>query len=42
MTLLQAGAFQHHEQFTAWVTAGFTESQALELMKALITAMVMK
>ncbi|MFD7793587.1 hypothetical protein [Streptomyces sp. NPDC059759] len=29
---------QHHELFEAWKAAGFTERQALELLKALIAA----
>lgn len=38
MTELAALAAQHHEAFTAWISAGFTEHQALELLKAIITA----
>ncbi|MGW3152732.1 hypothetical protein [Streptomyces sp. NPDC001089] len=34
ITSLAAMAVQHHEAFTAWVNAGFTEKQALELLKA--------
>lgn len=35
-------AAQHHEAFLAWVRAGFTEPQALELVKSLITATVLR
>jgi hypothetical protein len=42
LTLLQAGAMQQHEMYLAWVTAGFTEAQALKLLKAVVTAMVLK
>lgn len=38
ITELVAMAAQNHEMFQAWVDAGFTEQQALELLKALITA----
>jgi hypothetical protein len=42
MTALQAGAAQQHEMFVAWVVAGFTEAQALELLKAVVTALILK
>ncbi|WP_329214884.1 hypothetical protein OG352_05440 [Streptomyces sp. NBC_01485] len=35
---LAALAAQHHELYTAWVSAGFTEHQALELLKTVILA----
>ncbi|MGW1001761.1 hypothetical protein [Streptomyces sp. NPDC002520] len=38
ITQLAAAAAEHHEVFQAWIGAGFTEHQALELLKALITA----
>ncbi|MFI5973566.1 hypothetical protein [Streptomyces sp. NPDC051452] len=38
VTELAAQAALHHEVFLAWIEAGFTEKQALELLKALITA----
>ena len=38
VTQLAAEAALHHEVFRAWVEAGFTESQALDLLKALIIA----
>lgn len=38
ITELAALAAQHHELYQAWTAAGFTEQQALELLKALVTA----
>ena len=38
ITELAAAAVQQHELYEAWVAAGFTERQALELLKTLITA----
>ncbi|MEI5520701.1 hypothetical protein WB388_08810 [Streptomyces brasiliscabiei] len=38
ITELAAMAAQNHEAYEAWVAAGFTEQQALELLKAVITA----
>ena len=42
VTLLQAGAASQHEMYLAWVSVGFTEAQALELLKAVVMAMVLK
>ncbi len=42
ITPLTAGAAEQHEMFLAWIAAGFTEAQALELMKAAITAVILK
>lgn len=42
MTLLAVASAQQHEMYLGWIAAGFSESQALELLKAFITAMVMK
>jgi hypothetical protein len=42
MTALQANAASQHEMFLAWVATGFTEAQALELLKAVLAAMVTK
>ncbi|WAZ20211.1 hypothetical protein STRCI_001312 [Streptomyces cinnabarinus] len=36
ITELAAMAVQHHEAFQAWVDAGFTEAQALDLLKTII------
>ncbi|WP_432169097.1 hypothetical protein [Streptomyces sp. 1222.5] len=36
VTQLAAEAALHHEAFRAWVDAGFTEHQALELLKTII------
>ncbi|MFE7485447.1 hypothetical protein [Streptomyces sp. NPDC057552] len=38
MTELAAAAVQLHEMYQAYVGAGFTEQQALELTKAVIVA----
>ncbi|HET6636803.1 MAG TPA: hypothetical protein VFH77_17430 [Streptomyces sp.] len=40
LTPLAAEAAMHHEAFKAWVKAGFTQEQAMELLKAVITAHV--
>ncbi|MFI7890861.1 hypothetical protein ACIFUY_06310 [Streptomyces sp. CACIS-1.16CA] len=40
MTELAAAAVQLHEMHQAYVAAGFTEQQALELVKAVIVANV--
>ncbi len=42
MSPAQVNATQQHEMYMAWVAAGFTEHQALELLKAFLTALVMK
>jgi hypothetical protein len=42
MTALTETAAQQHEIFLTWVKAGFTEGQALELLKAVITAAMLK
>lgn len=42
VTALQFSAMQQHEMFSSWVDAGFTEYQALELLKAFIMGMVLK
>ena len=36
LTPMGEGASQQHELFMAWVAAGFTEAQALELLKVVI------
>lgn len=36
ITELAEAAASQHEMFMAWVEAGFTESQAMELMKTVI------
>jgi hypothetical protein len=33
-------AISQHEMFVSWVAAGFTEAQALELLKAVVTEIV--
>jgi hypothetical protein len=38
ITELAAGAAQVHELYTAYVDAGFTESQALRLVISILTA----
>ncbi|MEU1800853.1 hypothetical protein [Streptomyces sp. NPDC019937] len=38
ITALAQASAQLHELFESYVTAGFTEHQALELLKALLTA----
>jgi hypothetical protein len=42
MTALTEGAAQQHEMFLAWMAVGFTEDQALELLKTAITAAIRK
>lgn len=42
MTELAGAAAQQHELYLGWIAAGFTEAQALELLKAFITALVLK
>lgn len=42
VTALTEVAVQQHEMFIAWAAAGFTEAQALDLLKAFITATVQK
>lgn len=42
MTPLATSAAQQHEMFLAWVAAGFTEPQALGLLKTWLHALVMK
>lgn len=37
ITHLGAAAAAHHEAYTAWVDAGFTPEQAMQLLIALIT-----
>ncbi|MEU4173262.1 hypothetical protein AB0F46_41290 [Streptomyces sp. NPDC026665] len=37
-TELAALAAQHHEIYEAWIAAGFTDRQALELLKTVIMA----
>lgn len=36
ITELAAAAVQHHEMYEAWLGAGFTPTEALELLKAVI------
>lgn len=36
LTELAAAAVQQHELYSAWVDAGFTEDQALQMMIALM------
>lgn len=38
MTQLAAGAVSQHELFMAWVDAGFTRAEALQLLTGLIGA----
>lgn len=38
MTALAAGAAQQHELFMAWVGAGFTRAEALQLLLGVIGA----
>ena len=40
MTQLAEGAAQLHELLTAYVTAGFTRSEAMEIVIAIITAQI--
>ena len=40
LTLLQTGAVNQHEMYLSWVQAGFTEEQALDLLKAVITSLI--
>jgi hypothetical protein len=40
LTLLQEGAVNQHEMYISWVAAGFTEAQALDLLKAVITTLI--
>lgn len=42
VTALQVSAMQQHEMYLSWVQAGFSDCQALELLKAFIMAMVLK
>lgn len=42
LTALGGVAVGQHEMFRAWVAAGFTEVQAMELLKAFIVATVQK
>ena len=38
MTELEAGAAQVHELYQAYLTAGFSEQQAMRLVVAIVTA----
>ena len=38
-TALLEAAFQLHEMFAAYIRAGFTEDQAMDLTKAVLVAM---
>jgi len=40
LTELAAGAVQMHELFRAWVDAGFTEQQAMQLLCSMLAANV--
>jgi hypothetical protein len=40
MTALALGAAQFHEQFRAYVDAGFTEEQALHIVLTILTEMM--
>jgi hypothetical protein len=42
MTALVEGAALQHEMFLAWMAVGFTEYQALELLKVAIHASIVK
>lgn len=42
MTPLAEAATNLHEVYTAYVAAGFTESQAMTLMSVMVTAMVQR
>jgi hypothetical protein len=39
LTVLAAAAAQMHEQFRAYVAAGFTEAQAMQMLCAMLAAM---
>ncbi|WP_168712365.1 hypothetical protein [Streptomyces sp. A1277] len=36
LTKMAQGAVSMHELYTAWIDAGFTKGEALELLKALL------
>jgi len=40
--MLQASAVAQHEMYLAWVMAGFTTEQSMELVSTVIYAMIMK
>lgn len=40
MTELQAGAVNQHEMYLSWIEAGFTEDQAMDLLKAVIVSLI--
>lgn len=40
MSGLTAAAVTHHEMYTAWVEAGFTPDQALQLLMSIIEQIV--
>lgn len=40
MTALQEGAFQLHELYSTWVSAGFSDAQAIYLLGCLVAAQV--
>ena len=37
---LVEGAVNQHEMYMAWIEAGFTENQSLELLKAVLTSLI--
>ena len=40
MSEMNEGAIAQHEMYQAWVDAGFTPDQALDLVKTIITEML--
>jgi hypothetical protein len=42
MSQLATGAAQQHELFMAWVSAGFTRAEALQLLIVIVTAGIAK
>lgn len=42
LTVVDMMAAQHHEAFLAWTRAGFSEQQALELVKSMIAATILR
>lgn len=42
LSLVQQGAIAQHELYLSWRGAGFTEEQAMELLKAVITTAVQR
>lgn len=42
MPLTTQGAIIQHELFKSWLAAGFTDEQAMELLKTVITNVMLK